>query len=81
MVNNKTPNGLFETTNLTLAAFLYAKEVEFNGLRWTNPNQAVFLFEQPPDEILASWLKDDGKFIKKYEEARIFLRDKVDGKR
>jgi hypothetical protein len=79
MIN--TPNGIFETTDLKLAAFLYAKDVDFDGLRWLNPNQAVFRFITPSDDILAMWVKEEGRFIKKYEDARNFLRDKVEGKR
>ncbi len=81
-MNQKSKNNNhFETTDLKLAAFLYAKDVFFDGLRWPTPQQAVFLFQQPPDEILAAWLKEEGKFIKKYEDARNFLRDTVEGKR
>lgn len=80
MTNNQPTNGKFETTDLKFASYLYAKGVPYNGLRWPTPQQAVFLFEQPPDDILASWLKDEGKFIKKYETARNYLRDDVAGK-
>ncbi len=79
--HNNSSNGYFETTDLKLASFLYAKNVEFDGLRWATPNQAVFCFVKPPDEILALWLKDEGLFIKKYEDARNYLRDKLEGKR
>ena len=71
----------FETTDLNLAAFLYAKDVEFVGLRWReNSSQAVFVFDKPADGVLASWLLDEGKFIKRYEDGRNFLRDKVRGR-
>ena len=80
-VNQVLTNGHFETTDLNLAAFLFAKEVEFTGLNWKgNSSQAVFVFIQPTDDILAAWLLDEGKFIKKYEDARNFLRDKVRGR-
>jgi hypothetical protein len=74
-------NGQFETTDLKLAAFLFAKDVPFDGLRWIGVSQAVFLFAKPDSEILASWLEEPGKFIKKYEDARNFLRDKIEGRR
>ena len=84
MINgNHKPNanGHFETTDLNLAAFLYAKDVEFIGLRWKdNSTQAIFVFETPTAEVLASWLLDEGKFIKRYEDGRNLLRDKVRGK-
>jgi len=71
----------FETTDLNLAAFLYAKDIDFVGLRWKeNSTQAVFVFEKPTDEVLAAWLLDEGKFIKRYEDGRNFLRDKVRGR-
>lgn len=71
----------FETTDLNLAAFLYAKDIEFIGLRWKeNSTQAVFVFDKPADDILAAWLLEEGKFIKRYEDGRNFLRDKVRGR-
>jgi hypothetical protein len=72
-------NGKFETTDLKLAAFLYSKGVHFYGLSWANPQRAVFVFETN-DDVLAAWLKEDGKFIKKYEDSRNFLRDVLEGK-
>ena len=74
-------NGHFETTDLKLAAFLYAKGAYFDGLKWLPTRQAVFLFKQPPAELLAAWMLDDGKFIKRYEDARNILRDRVESER
>jgi hypothetical protein len=71
---------LFETTDLKLAAFLFAKEVQLDGLRWIGDRQAVFVFSKPENEILSAWLLEEGKFIKKYEQARNYLRDKLEGK-
>ncbi len=70
----------FETSTLNFASYLYSRNVRFNGLRW-NDNQAVFLFETPPDDVLADWLREPGKLIKRYEDAKNFLRDTLEGKR
>ena len=80
-LNGNSTNGHFETTDLKLASFLFAKDVPFDGLRWIGTRQAVFLFAKPDSDILAAWLLAEGKFIKKYEDARNFLRDQVERER
>ena len=74
-------NGYYETTGLALASFLYAKGVRFVGFKWLDTRQAVFLFDQPPAEILAAWMLDEGKFIKRYEDAKNALRDRMESER
>ena len=73
-------NGFYSTKFLRLAAFLYANKVPFRGLRWDNPDQATFLFDTPPDGLLAEWMKETEDFIRSYENAKNFLRDKTEGK-
>ena len=74
-------NGHYETTGLSLASFLYSKGVKFVGIKWLDSRQAVFLFEQPSSEILAAWMLDEGKFIKRYEDAKNALRDRMESER
>jgi len=74
-------NNQFETTHLNQAAYLLSRKVPFNGLKRLPTGQAVFLFDNPSDEILADWIKEPGKFIKSYENARNYLRDILEGRR
>lgn len=78
---NGHTNGTFETTDIDLASFLYAKDVQFIRLNWTNPERAAFVFETPSNEILASWLIDYQELMRKMKAARNFLRDTVERKR
>ncbi len=45
----------FETSDLTLAAFLYASGVILVDIDRTDSRRANFVFEQPPKELLSSY--------------------------
>jgi hypothetical protein len=76
-----TENSKYKTPNLNQAAYLYAKDIPFLYIEWSpNSDKALFVFENPPDEVLAGWMRDEGLFIKRYEDARNILRDKLEGK-
>lgn len=66
---------------MDFASFLYAKGIQFIRLNWGDPERAAFVFETPPDDLLASWLKDYQQLIRKMKDARNFLRDTIEGKR
>jgi len=68
-------NGIYEVTNLNKASYLLACNVKFNGLRWEPTGKAVFLFDNPSDEVLANWARTPGRFIQNYEACRNKLRD------
>ncbi len=48
-------NSRFETTDLTLAAFLWASGVMLLDIDHTDPRRAIFIFKQPAEELLSSF--------------------------
>lgn len=76
---NKTTNNHFETPDLGLAAFLLINEIPYFGIRWPSPQQAVFIFATPPDNLLASWMKEDGFKYRAFQKAIVTLRKDVIG--
>jgi hypothetical protein len=79
-----TPNGnhFYETPDLKQGAFLLANNVIFRGLKWDSKHiQATLLFDEPPDSVLAEWIKSQSKFLKEYQTCRDFLRDKIEEER
>lgn len=71
-----TSNNHFETPDLGLAAYLIIHNVEYLGVRWLTPNQAVFTFRSPPpDALYASWLNVDGDKFRKFRKAIEQLKD------
>ena len=75
-------NNKFTTEKLELAAYLYSNNVPFRGVIWPeNQNYALFIFEKPPDELLANWVTTYSKFTKEMKDARNYLRDVIEGKR
>ncbi len=48
-------NSHFETSDLTLATFLYASGVILVDIDRTEPRRAIFIFEQPTKELISSY--------------------------
>ena len=79
---NLNGNHFYETPDLKQGAFLLANHVVFRGLKWdAKHKQATLLFDIPPDSVLAEWIKGQSKFLKEYQEARDFLRDRIEEER
>lgn len=76
---NKNSNNHFETTDLGLAAFLIINDIPYLGVRWITPQQAYFIFNTPPDSLLASWMKEDGGKFRSFQKAIAMLREDVLG--
>lgn len=72
-------NNHYETPDLGQAAYLILKDVPYLGVRWPTPQQAVFIFETPPDNILIAWLKEDGDKFRKFRQAMEALRNDILG--
>ena len=73
------PNGHFSTSDLTQAAFLYASGIIFIGIdRPDSRRPADFLFERPPDELIAAWQRgDDEVSARSMHEAIRFLNGEL----
>ena len=76
-MNNQ--NSYFETPDLGFAAYLVLQEVPYFGVKWTSPQQAVFIFQTPSNTILADWLKADGDRFRQFRKAIDTLRDDLLG--
>ena len=51
-----TAGGTYETSDLGLAALLYANGINYHGLKkTTHPWQKMMVFDRPPVELLAEW--------------------------
>jgi hypothetical protein len=74
-------NHSYETPDFNLAVFLHSKNVTFRCLQWPTPQRAVFVFDEPPSDVLLAWMKDEGVFVRKYMDSRNYLRDVLEGKR
>jgi len=72
-------NNHYETTDLGLAAYLFINHIAYCGVRWPTPQQAVFIFETPPDTLLAAWMKEDGEQYRSFQRAIATLREDVIG--
>jgi hypothetical protein len=75
LVNN---NGHLKTVNLIQAQFLIVHNVKFIGVERLNPQQWEFIFETPPDAVLAEWTSgQDQVSLRAAMEAREFLLDRL----
>ena len=83
--NGQSNNHPYETTDLGLAAYLVIQAVPYLGFRWAKladaniKPQAFFIFESPPDTILAAWMKEDGDRFRKFRKAFDELREDILG--
>lgn len=73
-------NGHLSTTDLTYAAFLHASGILFIGIERPNGirGQAVFLFQRPPDNLIAAWQRgEDRVSARVMHEAIRFLNQEL----
>lgn len=73
MASNET----YSTTNFQEAIFLRKSGIIFLRTEWPTPQQAVFIFKKPPDEILASWITGDDSGVRAILGAADFFRDEL----
>jgi len=71
-------NSTYETTGFLEAAFLRARGVLYAETRWLTPQQAIFVFRRPPDELLSAWQSGEDKIsARALQSAMDFLRDEI----
>ena len=68
----------YQTTDILEAAFLRAKGILYISTEWPTPQQAIFIFKKPPDELLSAWLRgDDSVNVRAFDRAMNFFRDEL----
>ncbi len=68
----------YPTTEILEAAFLRAKGIIYIATEWPTPQQAIFVFRKPPDEILSAWQRgDDTVSTHALDRAMNFFRDEL----
>lgn len=69
---------LTKTTDLTFAAFLYARGVLFVGIDRANRERQLFIFKKAPDELISQWQAGEGQVnARAYDKALHFLKDEL----
>lgn len=75
-------NNFTKTTDLTFAAFLYARGVLFVGIERDNTERQLFVFRKAPDELISQWQVGEGQVnARAYDKALHFLKDELFGGR
>ena len=68
----------FSTPNFPLACFLRAKGILYIRIEWPTPEQAIFVFAKPPDDLLISWqMAKDSVSARALVDAQNFFRDEL----
>ena len=70
-------NETYQTTNFQEAIYLRKAGVIFIRTEWTTPQQAVFVFKKPPDDILSAWARGDDGGVRAILGAADFFRDEL----
>lgn len=71
-------NDFTKTTDLTFAAFLYARGTIFVGIDRGNAERQLFIFKKAPDELISQWQAGEGQVnARAYDKALHFLRDEL----
>ena len=70
----------FETTEFLLACYLRAKGVQYLTTKRLDEKRVVFVFQQPPEDILSSWLSaTETVSARALHSAMNFFRDEMRG--
>ncbi len=71
-------NNLTKTTDLTFAAFLYARGVLFVGIDRSNTDRQLFIFKKASDELISQWQAGEGQVnARAFDKALHFLKDEL----
>lgn len=73
----ESKNNIYQTINFREAVFLRKSGVIFLRTEWPTPQQAVFVFKTPPDNILSAWAKGDDDGLRATLDAADFFRDEL----
>ena len=73
MANNET----YSTISFQEAIFLRKSGILYLRTEWLTPQQAIFVFKKPPDEILAAWARGDDNGVRAVLGAADFFRDEL----
>lgn len=78
MMNDTPNNHFFETSDFLFAAFLIARGILYFSISWPTPQRAVFIFRQPPEDLIIAWQKaDDSVSTRALQDSMNFLRDEL----
>ena len=68
----------YPTKDFLEAAFLRAKGIIYIATEWPTPQQAFFVFKNPPDELKSAWQRgDDQVSTRALDQAMNFFRDEL----
>lgn len=77
MIKDKRLTDTYQTSNFQEAIYLRFSGVIFIETTWPTPQQAVFVFKKPSDEILAAWGKGEDSGVRAILSAADFFRDEL----
>ena len=70
-------NEIYSTISFQEAIFLRKSGIIFLRLEWTSPQQALFIFKKPPDDVLSAWARGDDGGVRAILGAADFFRDEL----
>jgi hypothetical protein len=65
------------TTDFQEAIYLRKSGILFIRTEWPTPQQAVFIFRKPPDDILVNWQTGQDGGVRVVMDAADFFRDEL----
>lgn len=65
----------YETSDFPEAIYLRKSGITFIGVNWLSPQRAVFIFKNPPEEVMSAWAKGEDGGVRVTLAAADFLRD------
>lgn len=72
-----TSDSHYRTSDFQEAIYLRKSGILFIKTEWPTPQQAVFVFKKPPDEILSAWQTGDDGGVRAVMNAADFFRDEL----
>jgi len=70
-------NSTYQTTDFQEAIYLRKSGILFIKTEWPTPQQAVFVFKKPPDDILVAWQTGDDGGVRVVMDAADFFRSEL----
>jgi hypothetical protein len=70
-------NEIYRTTDFQEAIYLRKSGILFIKTEWTTPQQAVFVFKKPPDDVLVNWQTGEDGGVRVVMDAADFFRDEL----
>ena len=72
-----TTNGEYPTTDFQEAIYLRKSGILFLRTEWPTPQQAIFVFKKPSDDILVNWQTGNDGGVRIVMDAADFFRDEL----